>query len=96
MKVAALLGLAAALASGSVLAADPAPAESKAMDHAHMAQMSHAPAAPAQAFSDLDKDKDGKLSRNEVPKTLAPHFGMLDTDSDGVLSSKEFSASQNM
>jgi Ca2+-binding EF-hand superfamily protein len=40
----------------------------------------------------MDKDKDGKLSKNELPQRLALVFSFIDTDHDGVISLDELTA----
>lgn len=56
----------------------------------------HAPSAAETAaqkeFRALDKNKDGKLSKAEMPAKhpMAAHFAMMDTDKDGMLSEAEF------
>ena len=39
-----------------------------------------------------DKDKDGKIARDEAPRWLRANFNRIDTDSDGKLSRKELEA----
>ncbi|MBB3227225.1 hypothetical protein FHW69_001826 [Luteibacter sp. Sphag1AF] len=52
----------------------------------------------APAFSDLDKDNKGYLSRKDLPKDvdalkpLRAHFGEADTDHNGKLSPAEYNA----
>lgn len=75
-----------AMASGQ----DPHSKDHAAMGHAK-------PAAETQAqqeFRALDKNKDGKLSKAELPSNhpMASHFEMMDTDKDGVLSEAEYTA----
>jgi Ca2+-binding EF-hand superfamily protein len=40
----------------------------------------------------LDRDGDGKISKDEAPEQLRERFGMLDTNGDGFLSLDEFRA----
>lgn len=62
------------------------------------AAMGHAkPANETKAQKDfraLDKNKDGKLSKAELPSShpMAGHFDMMDTDKDGALSEAEYTA----
>ena len=42
----------------------------------------------------LDKNGDGKLSRDEVPSAMAEHFGKIDTNGDGFISRAEISATR--
>jgi acetyl esterase/lipase len=51
-----------------------------------------APAVHAQAdpFAAIDANKDGKLSRGEIPEPLRPHFTMVDGNGDGFVSKDEF------
>lgn len=73
-------------------------------DHAAMKNGTAAPAAhdtahpPSAAFTALDTDRNGQISRAELPKNhrLAPHFGMLDTDRSGSLSPAEFAKGDGM
>lgn len=55
-------------------------------------------AMSAAEFGRLDADKNGQLSRAELPKDhkLAAHFGMLDTDKTGTLSAAEFAQGSGM
>jgi acetyl esterase/lipase len=50
-----------------------------------------APAAFAQAapFALLDANRDGKLSRQELPEPLRPHFALADANGDGSVSQDE-------
>lgn len=61
----------------------------KMMDHHKMA---------ADEFASLDKNRDGKLSKAEIPAghPLAAHFGMLDANKDGTLSKAEFAKHHGM
>jgi hypothetical protein len=43
-------------------------------------------------LSQLDKDSDGKLSREEAPERMASFFGRLDTNADGFLDAAELAA----
>ncbi len=76
--------------SSSAMAAGQAqnPTDHTAMGHAK-------PAAETKAqkeFRALDKNKDGKLSKAELPSDhpMAGHFDMMDTDKDGALSEAEY------
>lgn len=61
----------------------------KKTDHKKMA---------ADELAALDKNKDGKLTKAELPKDspVRPHFEMLDADKDGSLSSAEFAGYHGM
>jgi Ca2+-binding EF-hand superfamily protein len=50
------------------------------------------PQGASSTFEMLDKDSDGKLSREEISgsENLAASFAMLDKDSDGFVSKGEF------
>ena len=68
------------------------------MDHGKM-KMDAQHAAPSDAeFARLDGNKDGRLSRREVPSThaLSAHFGMLDGNKDGFLTRAEFDKHHGM
>lgn len=56
------------------------------------------PKMAATEFAALDKNKDGKVSRSEVPAShpLSQHFGMLDGNNDGSLSKAEFAKLKGM
>jgi len=45
-----------------------------------------------QALRALDKNKDGKLSRSEIPARLLPLFNRLDTNKDGFVTEDEIKA----
>ncbi|MEZ5992590.1 MAG: hypothetical protein R3E76_09570 [Planctomycetota bacterium] len=45
-----------------------------------------------QMFEQYDKDKDGKLSKEELPERMQGFFDMLDTDGDGFVSKDELNA----
>jgi Ca2+-binding EF-hand superfamily protein len=46
---------------------------------------------PREVFSRLDANKDGKLSKDELPPGLQERFARLDTNGDGALNEEEFS-----
>ena len=58
-------------------------------DHAKMA---------ATEFNTLDVNKDGKISRAEIPSKhpMSQHFGMLDANKDGSLGRAEFAKHHGM
>ena len=43
-----------------------------------------------QLIKEMDKNEDGKLSRDEVKGPLKDDFKTIDTDEDGFISEKEF------
>ncbi len=43
-------------------------------------------------FASLDKNKDGKLTRSEIPEQLRPQFQMVDANRDGFVSKEELLA----
>ncbi|HEY1121048.1 MAG TPA: alpha/beta hydrolase fold domain-containing protein [Haloferula sp.] len=47
-------------------------------------------AQDADPFATIDTNKDGKLSRTEVPEQLRPHFPLVDTNGDGFVTRAEF------
>ena len=51
----------------------------------------------ARAFSYMDANRDGKVSREEAAgfRGVARHFDEADTDRDGFLSSEEFESALN-
>jgi hypothetical protein len=57
----------------------------------------YAPSDLARAFSYMDGNKDGKVSREEAArfKNVAKHFDAADTDRDRSLSLDEFSSAMN-
>jgi acetyl esterase/lipase len=50
---------------------------------------------PKQIFSDWDKDKDGKLTLEELPRNARPNFKRVDTNQDGSISLAEHMAFLN-
>src|SRR4051794_4696934 len=40
-------------------------------------------------LQDLDKNKDGYLTREELPESLRKHFDQIDTNKDGKISKEE-------
>ena len=91
MKTLVIASLFASLAVASNAMAD---------EHAH-----HAPAKSADAkkanddeFAKLDTDKDGFISKTELPAKhpLLPHFGMVDKNRDAKLDRKEFGVASKM
>jgi len=46
--------------------------------------------SPDQVFSRLDKNSDGKLSKDELPEGLRERLSNADTDKDGEISKSEF------
>ena len=95
------LALAMALVASAAFAGDQQPAQPPAGQYdktsPQKGQMDHSKMATAD-FASLDKNKDGKLTQDEVPvdNPLAAHFAMLDTDKNGSLSKAEFAKHQSM
>ena len=97
------------LLAGAVWAHSPAPApEAAASSAAAVASSASAPAAPRTVpkysasdirtiFSYLDRNKDGKISREEAAgfKGVARNFDRADTNQDETLSFDEFSLAMN-
>jgi hypothetical protein len=102
----ALLALCALTATAMAAGQSTAPATAKpSNDHSQMqhGDMDHQNghgkqgAQAGSAFTALDINKDGSLSKAELAKhALAPHFGMLDANKDGRLSPAEFDAGKGM
>jgi len=92
-----------ALIAGMALAHDPPKTadQQDKTDHSKMdmsgKQTDHKKMA-ADEFAALDKNKDGKLTKAELPKDspVRPHFEMLDADKNGSLSSAEFAGHHGM
>src|SRR3546814_15623752 len=59
--------------------------------------MDHGKMADAE-FVKFDQNKDGKISKSEVPAkhAMTAHFGMLDADKDDSLSQAEFAQHHEM
>lgn len=90
-------------AAGALLAMR-AQAQTPEPDAAAPAQAAPSPAAPkyaakdmAMAFSYMDANKDGKVSRDEAAgfRGVARHFDEADTNRDGFLSREEFESALN-
>jgi Ca2+-binding EF-hand superfamily protein len=47
------------------------------------------------SFAELDKNKDKKLSRDELPGPMSQAFDRLDTNHDGFIDEEEFNAMRN-
>ncbi|RYD51651.1 MAG: EF-hand domain-containing protein, partial [Verrucomicrobiaceae bacterium] len=47
-------------------------------------------AQDADPFASIDANKDGKLSRTEIPEQLRPHFPLVDANGDGFVTRAEF------
>jgi len=45
---------------------------------------------PKRAFAFLDKDGDGKITKDEAPERMKENFDRIDTDGDGVIEMAEF------
>jgi len=112
-QVTSLLALSLVFATGVVVAADPPKTASQpatpVMDHGKMdmqhEQMDHSKMNHGtdhhmanDEFATLDKNKDGKVSKAEIPAKhpLAAHFSMLDANKDGSLSQAEFAKHHGM
>jgi hypothetical protein len=91
----ALLVLGVLTAASAPLAASPV--QPPPMGHDRMGH-SGKPASPARnAFTALDANRDGRLSRTEFARhRLGAHFSMLDTSHDGSLNQAEFAATKRM
>ena len=57
-----------------------------------LSQAADKPAQPDARFKQWDKNSDGKLSRDELPKGLQKNFDRVDTDKNGFISVKEHQA----
>lgn len=75
-------------------------AQAQHAGHDHHAQPASkpAPADAATSFKRLDADKDGFITRSELPDKhpLLPHFGMSDGNRDGKLDAREFELGLSM
>ena len=77
-------------------------ADDKGHDHAAAKNGQTQPhdmaAMSAEEFARLDADKNGQLSRAELPQAhrLTVHFDMLDADKNGTLSAAEFAEGNRM
>lgn len=82
-----LVGLAAAPLALAQQQVDPAPPEQQRMD----------PIDETTTFDSLDVDRDGYLSREEIPAEhpLAKNFALADADGDGKLSREEFESGES-
>lgn len=91
-KFASSMALGLLALSTSVMASgqDPHSKDHAAVGHAKPATQTKA----QQEFRTLDKNKDGNLSKAELPSNhpMASHFQMMDTDKDGALSEAEYTA----
>lgn len=61
------------------------------MDHSKMAGMDHAAMAKAQ-FVKFDKNKDGFVTKAELPEDMRAHFSMMDTNKNGKLTQAEMAS----
>ncbi|MCE9606364.1 MAG: alpha/beta hydrolase fold domain-containing protein [Planctomycetia bacterium] len=52
-------------------------------------QAAPAPEARVDLFTRLDLNKDGKVTREELPERQKPNFGRIDTNADGAISREE-------
>ena len=75
-----------------------APAIAGEHDHHAPAKSNDAEKANDAEFAKLDTDKDGFISKSELPAKhpLLPHFGMVDKNRDGKLDRKEFEVASKM
>ena len=48
------------------------------------------PPTYSELLKEMDKNEDGKLSKDEVKGPLKDEFAKIDTDEDGFISKKEF------
>ena len=96
-----VVALATALVATTSFAGDQQPAQPPSGQYdksgAQKGQMDHSKMASVD-FASLDKNKDGKLTQDEVPadNPLSAHFAMLDADKNGTLSKAEFGKAQSM
>lgn len=79
-----------AAAAAAASTSGPDAAASASMSPAHPAHPAH-PVDPGQPFSDMDTNKDGMLSKDELAgnEMLTQHFVQADTDGNGSLSQAE-------
>lgn len=57
-------------------------------------RLERSPENSAPKFSDLDADKDGKLSKEEAPERMRQFFDRVDSDKDSFISITEWAANQ--
>lgn len=89
--IASIFSLSLLLVLGAARAHDEPKTTTKPSATMHHSKRDHEKMA-AEEFVALDKNKDGRLSKAEVPakNPLAAHFEALDADKDGSLSKAEF------
>lgn len=98
MKIVTSLLLLVAIAAGAASAAEPQKTSTKpATPAAHHGKVTTPGHAAPDAFTALDTNKDGVLSKAELAKhPMAAHASMVDANKDGVLNRSEFAALQGM
>lgn len=63
--------------------------EAWGMAYAVRRQPGQGPATAQQIIAYMDKNSDGKISRDEASTELKPHFDQIDTNNDGAIDMKE-------
>jgi len=57
-----------------------------------LAAVARAEPSPASFIARFDRDKDGKLGREEAPPPIAQNFGRIDSNNDGLVDADEIAA----
>ena len=52
-------------------------------------------ANPMQAFNQMDANRDGKLTQDELPEPMRPRFSTIDANADGAIDRAEFAAARS-
>ena len=97
MALAALALAGAACAQAPAVPAEPPPAAAPAAAVAATAKPRYSAGDIQQAFSFMDKNRDGKVSREEASgfRGVARNFDKADTNQDNHLSGEEFESAMN-
>ena len=91
VDVAKRFGVPQAVSAGPSVAAKPVPAGGATVRIADGRTTKSGP----RSFAELDRDGDGKVSRDEAPPRMQEFFDKIDSDHDGFLSSAEMAAARS-